>query len=94
MIQEHEEDYGSDNDNIEIESEEENTVIPPIYQKGRYFAEIGHLMAQKVTYEQVMELMRETCACIVHGGQLRYVTKNFENGNISYKFVLASDLKQ
>ena len=62
MIQEHEEDYGSD---IEIDDEEENSHddIPPIYQKGRYFAEIGHLMAQKVTYEQVMELMREICAC-------------------------------
>lgn len=80
MIQEHEEDYGSENDNIEIDDEDVlfqirsmnklvrnvsifKIFIPPIYQKGRYFAEIGNLMAQKVTYEQVMELMREICAC-------------------------------
>ena len=46
MIQEHEEDYGSDNDNIEIESEEENTIIPPIYQKQPEFARRFSVLAK------------------------------------------------
>jgi hypothetical protein len=47
-------------------------IKPAIYSKGRYFSDVRLLMAKPVTEEEVMQFIKETCVCIINGGNSFY----------------------
>lgn len=51
-------------------------------------------MAKPVSVKEIHEFLKETCACIINGGNTVYLTKNLIDGNIAYIHTTALNLAQ